>query len=250
MFRHRASEKLDVKTIIDWFLLVFLAGSVNAGGFLACNRFVSHVTGFATLAGVDAAAGNWAEAFGILSVPMFFLLGVVISAYHVERRISEGKAPAYGRVMAFVTLCLFLAGLGGVLGWWSDFGQNVELSRDYFFLALLCMASGLQNAALTSSSGSTLRITHLTGATTDLGIGFMRWATHQEGSAEREQELRSNTLRIATIFSFMFGSGVGSILFLKFHYWGFSLPILIALYATLTAANVIPNDLPRLHRRH
>lgn len=250
MFRHRASEKLDLKTTIDWFLLAFLAGNVNAGGYLACHRFVSHVTGFATLAGVDAAVGSWGDAFGILSVPLFFLLGVVVSAYHVERRVSEGKAPAYGRVMSFVTLCLFLAGLGGVLGWWSDFGQTVELSRDYFFLALLCMASGLQNAALTSSSGATLRTTHLTGTTTDLGIGLMRWAAHKAGSAGREQEFRANSLRMATIVAFMFGSGVGAVLFIKYHYWGFSLPILIALYATLTAANVIPSEVPRLHRRH
>lgn len=102
MFRHRASEKLDLKTIIDWFLLAFLAGNVNAGGYLACHRFVSHVTGFATLAGVDAATGSWGDAFGILSVPLFFLLGVVVSAYHVERRISEGKG---ARLWASDELC-------------------------------------------------------------------------------------------------------------------------------------------------
>lgn len=231
MFRHRASESLDLKTIIDWFSLAFLAGNVNAGGYLACARFVTHVTGFATLAGIDAASNRWGDAFGILSVPIFFLLGVIISAYHVERRVSEGKSPNYARVMGLVSFCLFLAGLGGILDWWSGFGAGVELSRDYSFLALLCMASGLQNAVLTSSSGSTLRTTHLTGTTTDLGIGLMRWAAMDSRDPEKKRELQANFLRIGLIVSFMIGSGVGAVLYINFHYWGFLLPIAISLYA-------------------
>jgi len=35
-----------------WFLLAFQGGALNAGGYLAVHRFVSHVTGFATLAGI------------------------------------------------------------------------------------------------------------------------------------------------------------------------------------------------------
>jgi len=95
MFRHRASEEIDLKTLIDWFLLSFLAGNINTGGYLACQRFVSHVTGFATLAGIDAALDLWWEGLGILTVPAFFLLGVLISAYYVDRRVHEGKKPRY-----------------------------------------------------------------------------------------------------------------------------------------------------------
>ena len=54
MFHHRIHDKVGYKTYLDWFLLAFLGGHVNAGGYLACHRFVSHVTGFATLAGVVA----------------------------------------------------------------------------------------------------------------------------------------------------------------------------------------------------
>ncbi|MBN8540870.1 MAG: DUF1275 domain-containing protein [Deltaproteobacteria bacterium] len=235
MFRHRASEEIDLKTLIDWFLLSFLAGNINTGGYLACQRFVSHVTGFATLAGVDAAVELWWEALGILTVPAFFLLGVLISAYYVDRRVHEGKKPRYALVMGFATLCLVLAGGGGVAGLWGDFGHELEITRDYAFLALLCMASGLQNAALSSSSGSTLRTTHLTGTTTDLGIGLMRWATLSEKDTRRGSEMKGNFLRIGLIFSFMVGSGIGAVLFIRYQYWGFSLPIAIAGYATYKA---------------
>jgi uncharacterized membrane protein YoaK (UPF0700 family) len=242
MFRHNANltglEEIELKTLIDWFLLSFLAGNINTGGYLACHRFVSHVTGFATLTGVDFAFELWAEALGILSVPLFFLFGVLISAYYVDRRVHAGKRPRYALVMGFETVCLFFAGLGGVLGLWSEFGKELVLSRDFAFLALLCMASGIQNAALSSSSGSTLRTTHLTGTTTDLGIGLVRWATYSRKDARRKLEMRGNVFRIGLIVSFIIGSAVGAVLYVKFHYWGFVLPVLLAAYATYRAREI------------
>ena len=53
----------------------------------------------------------------------------------------------------------------GYFHFFGEFGEEVRLKRDYFFLALLCAASGLQNAAITTASGATVRTTHLTGLT-------------------------------------------------------------------------------------
>lgn len=236
MFKHRATEASSLKTYVDWFLLSFLAGCVNAGGYIACQRFVSHVTGFATLAGVDFANRNWDGAIGILSVPVYFLFGVMISAYFIDRRIFEGKQPRYALVMGLAASCLTMATIGGYLGWFGVFGNPAELRRDYFFLALLCGASGLQNAALTSATGATVRTTHLTGITTDLGIGLIRAASLESGHPEQRAEMRANYLRLGTIVSFMFGGAMGAILFLNFEYLGFILPSSIATYASVTAA--------------
>ena len=53
-----------------------LNGSImNADGFLASGRFVSHVTGFATLFGVAAANRKFYIAVGVLTVPIFFCQG-------------------------------------------------------------------------------------------------------------------------------------------------------------------------------
>src|SRR5690242_11067703 len=109
MFRHRLSTSRTSRTHFDWFLLSFLSGSVNAGGFLAAHRFVSHVTGFATLFGVSAANGNLDQALGMLSIPIYFLLGVMVSAYLVDRRENQGRRPHYAIVMSLVALCLVAA---------------------------------------------------------------------------------------------------------------------------------------------
>lgn len=235
MFKHRMTETVSLKTTMDWFLLSFLAGAVNAGGYIACHRFVSHVTGFATIAGLDFARGEWSEAIGMLTVPVYFLFGVMISAYLIDRRAQEGKRSRYALVMGMVTFCLVLASLGGWLGYFGVFGSEVELRDDYILLSLLCMASGLQNAALTSASGATIRTTHLTGLTTDLGIGLIRSVSLPSEHPQRAAENKANWLRIGTILSFMSGGAVGALLFLSVEYLGFLLPAAIAAYATAVA---------------
>ncbi len=102
-------------------------------------------------------------------------------------------------------------------------------------MALLCGASGLQNAALTSATGATIRTTHLTGITTDIGIGLIRAASLKSGDKRKETEAKANWLRVGTVISFGAGSGIGAFLFVRTGYMGFLLPAAIALYATLVA---------------
>ena len=236
MFKHHI-HTVSKRSSIDWFLLAFLAGNVNTGGYLACQRFVTHVTGFSTLSGIEFAKGRWDGAIGILSVPLFFLLGVMISAYHIDRRHHRGLRPRYAMVMGLVAICLLAATFAGYFGFFGTFGEVSHLKNDYFLLALLCTASGLQNAAISTASGATIRTTHLTGVTTDLGIGIVRsYFTYEGETAEHHrQEIRANYLRVGTIFSFMVGSAVGATLFVRYQYLGFLLPMSVACYAMVVA---------------
>lgn len=239
MFKHQITESVRLKTKIDWILLAFLAGTVNTGGWMACHRFVTHVTGFATLAGVEWSEGHWGGAFRMLSVPLYFLTGVMISAYLVDHRIHQGKSPRYALAMSGVSGLLAIAALGGAMGWFGVFGgPDLGEGADYMFLACLCMASGLQNAALTMASGATIRTTHLTGITTDLGIGLIRvlsLKSSRKNDKRLDAEHVANKMRLATILSFMLGSAMGATLFIRFHYLGLLLPAAIALYAALVA---------------
>lgn len=233
MFKNSLDSKFYLKTFFHSFLLSFLAGNVNAGGFMACGRFVTHVTGFATLFGVDLARGDWQAGIGIMSVPLYFLVGTMVSAYLIDRRLHEGKRPAYPLVMGLVTICLLLVTFGGYFSLFGIFGQGVDLRKDYILLALLCGASGLQNAAVTTSSGSVVRTTHLTGITTDLGIGIMRTLFSSVRKKDHLREVRANWLRGITVLSFILGSVAGAFLFVTYNYLGFLLPASIAFYAML-----------------
>jgi uncharacterized membrane protein YoaK (UPF0700 family) len=240
MFHHRIDRETPSSVIFLWFLLSFLAGDVNAGGLLACGRFVSHMTGFYTLFGEKAAHWTWDQALGLLSIPFYFLFGAMISAYFVERPVHHGKRPRYVIVMALAFLCLFLAAVLGGFGWFGEFGET-HLRSTYFLLALLCMASGLQNAAVSSSSGHTVRVSHMTGNTTDLGIGIVRVWSLRGHSHRRDDEVRAAWLRAGIIGAFAFGSAIGAVLFIRYRYLGFLLPAALTLYATIREAKVYPD---------
>lgn len=239
MFGHSLSNGATRSAVLHWFLLAFLSGCVNAGGFLACGRFVTHVTGFATLFGMHLAEDRWDAAIGILSVPLYFLLGVMLSAYLIDRPFRRGQRPHYAMVMGLVALFLFLAGTLGHLNYFGSFGEAVRLKRDYFFLAMLCAASGLQNAAITTASGASVRTTHLTGLTTDLGIGLVRAFSLNKRSPEEQiqsqLEWKWARFRIGTMLSYVFGSAIGAELFFHVGYLGFMLPAVIAVYAMMVA---------------
>lgn len=226
---HADVDKASYSVLSGWFALLFLAGMINAGGFLAAERFVTHITGFATLIGIDFALGRFQHSFGLLTVPVYFLGGAILSAVFVEGRIQKNRPPRYDLIMLLVTLCLFATGLFGTADVFGTFGESAKLHKDYFFLALLCLASGLLNAAITRSSGSTtVRTTHLTGITTDLGLGIVRLFHLKLGSVEFKKEFRICSFRVGSIFSFIFGSGFGAFVFLKIQYMGFFLPGLLA----------------------
>ena len=231
MFNHQFGDKVGVKVLFHWFLMSFAGGAINAGGFLATGRFVSHVTGFATLFGVDINNYQFEAAFGILSVPLFFFLGAFIAGILIDKPVFEGKRPRFDLVMGISAFCLFISSASGEILRDSIFGDRIELNQSYLLLALLCMACGLQNAAITSSSKSSVRTTHLTGLTTDLGLGLARMYTLTADKKSASQELRLNSWRIGSILSFIFGSAVGATVFLHFGYRGFLLPAVIAVYA-------------------
>ncbi|MDR3607934.1 MAG: YoaK family protein [Oligoflexia bacterium] len=243
MFQHRLDQKPSRAVVLHWFLLAFNGGCINAGGFLATGRFVSHVTGFATLFGVDLVNRGSDAAIGILSVPTFFLLGAFLAGLLIDRPIYLHRKPHFDYVMGLSAFCLYLASFGaGVFG---QFGEVIKLSQIYILLALLCLACGLQNGAITSSSGSSVRTTHMSGLTTDFGLGLARLLTLHDGEADYPKEILANKLRAGSILSFVLGSAVGAWIFIQVGYRGFVLSAVIATYAAWHGrrAKIVPHHL-------
>ncbi|ODS51053.1 MAG: hypothetical protein ABS42_00450 [Bdellovibrio sp. SCN 50-8] len=246
MFNHHFDEKISKRVIFHWFLLSFSGGCINAGGFLATGKFVSHVTGFATLFGVDVASNQIEAGFSILSVPLFFLLGAFAAGLLIDRPLHQGRTPHIDWVMGLSALCLFFAAGGGEMLWFGRFSGVVGIKENYALLAVICLACGLQNGAITSSSGRSVRTTHLTGLTTDLGLGLARTLTFDLRKGLFQKEARANYLRIGSIMAFIVGSAVGAWVFINVGYKGFLLPALISVYAARHGrkAKTTPRILP------
>ena len=213
------------KNLSVWCLMAFQAGVINTGGFIGCHRFVSHTTGFATAFGEAFAGAQWNLALSAAGVPLFFLAGVMISAYFVDRRVALGQTPQYTLLISIIVFLMAIAVFGGRWGWFGAFNPEASLEPNFALLAILCLACGIQNASITSASGATVRTTHLTGITTDLGIGLMRLASKGQSEKVIEYEKKASIMRIGIITSFIAGSVVGTLLFLRYEYFGYLLPL-------------------------
>lgn len=236
MFKGKEDQLYHPRNLFIWFLLAFQGGVLNTAGYLAVHRFVSHVTGFATLAGVAGAQSDWRVMLGMLMVPICFLIGVIISAWNVERRRINQLPPRYSFVFSVIIFNIFIVAFAGVLGYFGNFGEPLHSGRDYVLLFILSFTCGLQNAVISSASGAVIRTTHLTGLTTDFGIGLVRiWSTLKN---PHKEELFATWCRVGIYFSFIGGSLISAFLFLNVQFYGFFMPLFISLFAAIRLRSI------------
>lgn len=228
MFHHRFDAFPSFKILFHWFILCFIAGYINASGFLATGRFVSHLTGFATLFGVDIGYGDYAAAFGLITVPLFFLMGAFAAGLFIDWRIYRSKSPHYDYVMLIAGICLLLVTVfSNNKNYWSSLN---EWQQNYILLILLCLSCGLQNGAISSASSSSVRSTHLTGITTDLGLGLARLMTFDYNNEKQRKEIFIALRRLGCVLSFVFGGLIGAVFYIKFNHKAFLLPAFLCFY--------------------
>lgn len=206
-----------------WMVLAFQAGLLNIGGFMACHTFVSHVTGFATLAGMEFGQENHAVATAYLLAPAFFLAGSVVSALLVDIRLKLGKDPKYFIVFGVLFFLILAVVIGGFNKMFGQFGQI-----SYPLLSLLCLICGMQNATVSLVSRSVVRTTHLTGVTTDLGIGLVRFFNKRRLGGLYGDEGRANLMRMGIVVFFTLGSVFGYRIFRAWEFRAFLFPTLIS----------------------
>ena len=229
-----------LSAIKKWLCLVFASGCVNSGGWIAAAKFTTHVTGFATLFGINLSRHHWFEAMAISSIPVYFMAGAMLSALMVDRRIQRDLPPLYGLPILLSAGLLALAALGGESGWFGMFGKDSVISDEYVLLLVLALASGLQNAAVTTATGAVMRATHMTGLTTDLGLGLVRY--FYLSGPERRIEVRATMVRTLTLLFFLGGSVAGAYFFLTMQYQGFLVPAGISFVVALATTRTPDDD--------
>lgn len=146
--------------------LTLIAGAINAVGFLGQHhQALSHMSGTVTILGMELARADYGIALHALAILGAFFSGCLISgAVITQSSLRLGRR--YGIALSLESLALFVA---------VYFLRRGAASGDY----LAALACGLQNAMVTTYSGSTMRTTHMTGMVTDLGIAcghFIRGA--------------------------------------------------------------------------
>lgn len=223
-------QVLAQRNQVLWLVLAFQSGFMNAGGFLACHRFVSHMTGYGTYVGVAAAKKNYFNAFEMALAPFVFIAGAAYAGWLVDRRIirkEEPKVVTGITVMAILNMAIYIGEISGYLG---EFGEPLILQRDFLLLFCLCFACGLQNGLFTGLTKGQVRTTHLTGPATDIGLNLSKIFSLNRGDPERHQLTAMNWLRAKIAIMFSGGSMIAALIFPGLGHEGFAIPGVISLF--------------------
>lgn len=214
---------------VIWVLLAFQSGFINAGGFLACHRFVSHVTGFGTQVGISIGRHDYWIALEVAFAPVCFLAGAMLAGWLIDRRLLLGQEP--GLMTALITMSALTAAtfLGGELGLFGDFGEPLQFQRDFDLLFSLSFTCGLQNGLFVGLTNGYVRTTHLTGITTDIGLNLAKIFVYPKDDPERWRIAAQTIVRLKIVIAFSGGSLIAALVFEYERYLGFAVPCLTSL---------------------
>ncbi|HJW57561.1 MAG TPA: YoaK family protein [Burkholderiaceae bacterium] len=228
--------------------LAFVAGAVNAGGFLAVKQYTSHMTGIVSSVADDLVLGNVFVAFAGLCALLSFLLGAGTTAILINWARHRRMHSEYALSLALEAILLILFGL---------LGANLKLYVAVFMPAtvvLLCYIMGLQNAIVTKISKAEIRTTHVTGLATDLGIELGKliyWNRSKKAGTEQYVVANRDKLAIHCLILAMFFCGGVTGAF-GFKALGFIATVPLALILLFMAMIPLVDDLmllPRFSRR-
>lgn len=217
---------------VSWALLAFACGAANACGLLTCGILVTHVSGAFTMVGAHGAQSRWRALLDVGAVPVGFVLGAMFSAWLIDRRAHQGKAPQHA--LALATSAALLLGVAAIdlLGVASSLDSPLGAFADFVEVLPLCIAAGIINATVSTATGGVVRVTHLTGTLTDLGVGLVRWIHPARDKQRREADLAGTRLRALLTASFVGGAALGSALELDRAALGFCAAAVCVLVAT------------------
>lgn len=185
--------------------LAFVAGAINAGGFLAVREYTSHMTGIVSSAADHLVLGDTELVLAALAALLSFVLGAACTAILVNYIRRRGLHSGYALPLLIEAVLLLVFGILGAR----------LAAIDAFFIPLtvmlLCFMMGLQNAVITKVSQAEIRTTHMTGIVTDIGIELGKMA-YWNADGARQPRVAANRGRLALMAALLGAFCVGGVL--------------------------------------
>ncbi|WP_434777518.1 YoaK family protein [Neisseria sp. Ec49-e6-T10] len=209
------------------YIMAFIAGAINAGGFFAVNRYTSHISGVISSMADGLILADIKLVLIAFSMLFCFIAGAIHATWLIlwarRRRFRGG----YGLSMWVEATYLLIFGL---------LGASLSGYKHIFTpptLMLLCFIMGMHNTVVTKLSGGLLRSTHMTGIATDIGIELAKLMPVKKFNSDKihitEVNRRRLTLFLGILFSFFIGGIIGALGFRHLGYQ-FTLPLSFLLF--------------------
>lgn len=201
--------------------LAFVAGAINAGGFLYVGQYTSHMTGVVSSIADFLILKNFTLAFWSIGFLLSFIFGSAITAILVNWARSKKYSGQFAIPLLVESLTLLVL---------SSLIINNLLAEKFFIIILLCFIMGIQNATITKISQAEIRTTHMTGVATDLGIQIGK-SVYKFFSGNQEVIVSYDNLKLHfwLITAFCVGGLIGAVCF---KYFGFvsALPLVVIMF--------------------
>ena len=233
---HHARTK-QMNRQLAWSL-AFVAGAVNAGGFLAVQLYTSHVTGAIAKVSDQLVLGNTALALEGVGIVFSFGLGAFFSTLLISYgRRHRFKSHYALSLMIEASLLIVFGLIGAQLN--AIHGLFVPVA-----VVLLSFMMGMHNSMVTTISNAEVRTSHMTGIVTDLGIELSRLFYFNRTRDTRVQPIRANRDKLklhGLVLAAFFGGGlVGA---WTFKHVGFKMALFLAAFLFFLAVRPLFQDL-------
>jgi uncharacterized membrane protein YoaK (UPF0700 family) len=182
-------------------LTAVVAGMVNVASLLVFFAFTSNVTGHYAILASEIAKGNLYQVAVVFAWIFTFFMGSFTSNWIVINLNKWNTYVSHAIPIVLEIVCLLAVAVYG------QYFYAETLTETELLLALMLFAMGLQNGLTASISNFAVKTTHLTGATTDLGILFSMF-TKQE-YRENEELVAKAKLLLAIAGAYLFGAVAG-----------------------------------------
>lgn len=224
--------------------LAFIAGAMNAGGFLAVQQYTSHMTGIVSMMADGMAIGDYNFALAAFGSLVCFIFGSAVTAILVNWARNHQLRSEYALPLVLEALLLLVFGFIG-----RRLHQHMGLFVSVTVM-LLCFLMGLQNAIITKISKSVIRTTHITGIVTDIGIELGKmFYWNRTADKEDANYVRGNRAKIVLLtglLTMFFVGGVAGAF--SFKYFGFIATIPLALFLLVLAVMPVIDDVMSLSK--
>lgn len=239
-----SSQRTTLANLHLGMALAFVAGAINAGGFLAVQQYTSHMTGIVSSMADNFALGTYTLVLSGAGSVLSFLLGAACCAIMIN--YSHRKSMHSKFALPLLLEAVLLLGFGLL-------GARLSTVQGLFVPAtvmLLCFIMGLQNAVITKLSNSVIRTTHITGIVTDIGIELGKLCYYNTPQTPAQPKVMADRRRLSALsllaLSFLLGGVVGA---LGFKHAGYLSTIPLALILVSLAIVPTADDIARLWRR-
>ena len=192
------------------YLMAFLGGAINAGGFFAVGYYTSHMSGAMAMAADSLYLKEWKVALTAFLMLLSFIFGAAHSSWTILWAKRQRFRSSFGLSMWLEAMYMLAFGLLATL--LNKFGDEYLLWSPT--LMTMCFIMGMHNTVMTILSNGVVRTTHMTGFATDIGIELSKILYYRRSKNPKLPDVQVNIPKIklfsGVMASFVLGGFLGA----------------------------------------